>query len=65
MPDLMTLILLLLVVCFSFYSLYRTSKKDIFKEDYYEIYRSLIGYITLPIIIIFLLIFIFDKLFNK
>jgi hypothetical protein len=60
-PDLLTLVLLLFIICFLFYSHFK--KGEFSKMNYYEQYRSIKGFVFMPILIIILLIFIFEKLF--
>jgi hypothetical protein len=55
-PDLLVLVLLLFICCFLFYSQF---KKDEFsKMNYYEQYRSIKGFVFMPILIIILLVYI-------
>jgi len=63
MPDLSILLLLLFICCLLFFS--RFKKGEFSKMNYYEQYRSMKGFIIMPIVIIILLVAIFNKLFTN
>lgn len=63
MPDLSILVLLLFICCFLFYSQFK--KGEFSKKNYYEQYRSMKGFVIMPIVIIILLVAIFNKLFTN
>jgi L-asparagine transporter-like permease len=62
-PDLSMLVLLLIIFSFLLYSQFK--KGEFSKMDYYQKYRSIIGYLVLPFLIIILLVAIFNKLFTN
>lgn len=62
-PDLSILVFLLFIFSFLVYSQFK--KGGFSKMDYYQKYRSIIGYLVLPIAIIVLLVVIFNKLFSN
>lgn len=63
MPDLSILVLLLFICCLLFYS--QLEKGKFSKKNYYEQYRSMKGFVIMPIVIIILLVAIFNKLFTN
>ncbi|SEG05598.1 hypothetical protein SAMN04488130_105148 [Flavobacterium urumqiense] len=60
MVDLSILVLLLFMCCFLLYSQFKNGGFS--KMNYYDKYRSMIGYLLFPIVIIILLVTIFNKL---
>jgi hypothetical protein len=58
-PDTSTLVLLLFVLCLMFYSQFK--RGGFSKMNYYLKYRSIIGYLVIPIVIMFLLIAIINN----
>jgi uncharacterized membrane protein len=62
-PDLSILVLLLFICCFLFFSQFK--KGEFSKANYYDKYRSMKGFIIMPIAIIILLVAIFNKLFTN
>jgi hypothetical protein len=60
MVDLSILVLLLFICCFLIYSQFKNGGFS--KMNYYDKYRSIIGYLIFPIAIIILLFTIFNKL---
>lgn len=58
-PDTSTLVLLIFVCCLMVYSQFK--RGGFSKMNYYEKYRSIIGYLIIPIVIIFLLISIINN----
>ncbi|WP_300098798.1 hypothetical protein [Flavobacterium sp.] len=62
-PDLSILVLLLFICCFLFYS--QLKKGEFSKKNYYEQYRSMKGFVIMPVVIIILLVAIFNKLFTN
>jgi hypothetical protein len=53
-PDLLILVLLLFICCFLFYSQFR--KSEFSKKNYYEQYRSMKGFVIMPVVIIICLL---------
>ncbi|KIA87593.1 hypothetical protein OA85_08510 [Flavobacterium sp. AED] len=62
-PDLPILVLLLFFCCFLVYSQFK--KGGFSKMNYYDKYRSMIGYLLIPIVMIILLVAVFDKLVSN
>ena len=58
-PDLLTLVLLLFVYCFLFLSQFKKGESS--KMNYYEQYRSIKGFVFMPILIIILLVAVLKK----
>jgi uncharacterized membrane protein len=58
-PYLSILVLLLFICCFLFYSQFK--KGEFLRMNYYERYRSIKGFVFMPILIIILLVYIFEN----
>ena len=61
-PDFTILILLFLLYC---YSIFKFRKSEFLKQNYYEQYKSMKGFVAAIIVIILLLVTIFDRLFTN
>jgi uncharacterized membrane protein len=63
MLDLSILVLLLFVCCLLFFSQFK--KGEFSKMNYYKQYRSMKGFIIIPIVIMILLVAILNILFSN